>query len=145
MLRSDATDPGPVSQIDDRHDYDRSEQQSPVHQRQNEQCPDQLHDRAPRIVDEPKNQIANALGILPYDAGRSAGLEFLHAMQRQPDRMLEDSFSNGHSNQHRDPRRMPAAPDLNSHLEKRKQKHNRRDAKQQVMPIPRDPVRHVVR
>ena len=141
VLRTNPANPGFVSQKNNRHDHDRAEQQSPVNQREDHQRSNQLNDRLPRVVNQPEQQIPDALRVLPNDARRAARLQFLHSMQRQPDGVFERLLANSHSQQHRNPSRMPAAPDMNSDLEKRKQQNPDRRAKQQSAAFLWEPCR----
>ena len=117
MLRPNATDPGAVREIDQRHDHQRTEQQSTVDPGQNAQTAGQLNDRPPWVVQHAEHQIANRSGILPQHAGGSTRLQLLHAVHGQPNGMFKDLLSHRHLQQFRDPRGMPPPPDVDRDFE----------------------------
>ena len=62
-------DPGPVSDPDHRQECHRSDQQSPVGQRQDEQDAHELNDGSPRVVDHSEDQFGNSTGIFTQETG----------------------------------------------------------------------------
>ena len=67
--------------------------QPPIDGGENRQAAEQLDDRAPRVVDHGEDQVGDAAGVFTQDGRDAAGFQFVHAMQRKADGVVEDGFA----------------------------------------------------
>ena len=97
----------------DGRQYDQcSEQQPPVDESQNAQAADQLHNRAPGVVEESEDEIADGGGVFTKQARHSSRLEFLNSRQRESYRVFKELLADVELQPFRRSRGCPTSRDM---------------------------------
>jgi hypothetical protein len=136
---ADAPDPCAVAEPDDGQEDERRDEHAPVDEREDDERARELRDRAPRVVDEREDQVADAARVLAQHARGAARLDRLDPVQRQMSRVVEDASPRAHLHALDQPRALPAPPHPDEDSEHGRRKDHAADDVEERFTIGRDP------
>ena len=108
---TDAADPGAMGEPDCWKEDDRSEQQFPIDEGEDNEASEQLDDGSEGIVDHGEDEVGDAAGVFAEDGCDAAGFQVVDAVEGKTDGVIEDGFSDGDLDALGHARGLPAAPE----------------------------------